>query len=73
VAQYVRHKVLGELGDINDAKEARQWSDRLGLSPMSMLRLRWGIDAPDAAAEPGAKGSRESRQARYGDLRVVSE
>lgn len=43
VAQYVRHKVLAELGDMDAAKEARQWSDRLGLTPMSMLRLRWEV------------------------------
>lgn len=43
VAQYVRFKVMAELGDMDSAKEARQWSDRLGLSPMSMLRLRWEV------------------------------
>jgi hypothetical protein len=55
VAQYVRHKVMGELGDLDGAKEARQWSDRLGLSPMSMLRLRWEIVADEVTprrAEP---------------------
>lgn len=54
VAQYVRHKVRGELGELKDAQEARQWSDRLGLNPASLLRLRWRI-APDAlAARRGA-------------------
>lgn len=43
VAQYVRHKVMGELGSLDDAKEARQLSDRLGLSPLALLRLRWEI------------------------------
>lgn len=43
VAQYVRHKVLGELGELDDAREARQWSDRLGLTPLAMLRLRWEV------------------------------
>lgn len=47
VAQYVRHKVLAELGDLDSAKEARQWSDRLGLSPMAMLRLRWEVVADE--------------------------
>ncbi len=47
VAQYVRHKVMAELGDMDGAKEARQWSDRLGLSPMSLLRLRWEIVADE--------------------------
>jgi hypothetical protein len=43
VAGYVRWTVLGEAGDLNAAKEARQLSDRLGLSPLAMLRLRWEI------------------------------
>lgn len=49
VAQYVRHKVMAELGDLDGAKEARQWSDRLGLSPMSMLRLRWTVVVDEVA------------------------
>lgn len=49
VAQYVRHKVLAELGDMDAAKEARQWSDRLGLTPLSMLRLRWVIVVDEVA------------------------
>lgn len=50
VAQYVRWRVLGELGDMDAAKEARQWSDRLGLTPMAMLRLRWEV-VPDEVSE----------------------
>jgi hypothetical protein len=49
VAQYVRHKVLAELGDLDSAKEARQWSDRLGLTPLAMLRLRWYVVADELA------------------------
>lgn len=43
VAQYARWKTLAEQGDMDASKEARQLSDRLGLSPMSMLRLQWVI------------------------------
>lgn len=50
VAQYVRHKVLAELGSMEDAKEARQWSDRLGLNPSAMLRNRWRL-ASDQVGE----------------------
>lgn len=50
IAQYTRHQVLAELGDLDAAKEARQWSDRLGLSPMSMLRLRWEVVRDEVAA-----------------------
>lgn len=57
VAQYVRHKVLGELGELDDAREARQWSDRLGLTPLAMLRLRWEVAADETA------GKRQERAA----------
>lgn len=50
VGQYVRHKVMGELGDLDSAKEARQWSDRLGLTPLAMLRLRWEVATDETAA-----------------------
>ncbi|MEO3922999.1 hypothetical protein ABGB07_03835 [Micromonosporaceae bacterium B7E4] len=67
VAQYVRHKVLAELGDLDSAKEARQWSDRLGLTPLAMLRLRWKI-ATDEVAEK--RQQKESTSAR-GRIRAV--
>lgn len=50
VAQYVRHKTLGEMGSIKDAQEARQWSDRLGLNPVAMLRLRWRVTIDELQA-----------------------
>lgn len=54
VAQYVRWKVLGELGDLDAAKEARQLADRLGLTPLALLRCRWEIvDEAPAATAPG--------------------
>lgn len=52
VAQYVRWKVLGESGDMDAAKEARQFADRLGLTPMALLRLRWSIEPNVEAAAP---------------------
>lgn len=51
VAQYVRHKVMAELGDLDGAREARQWSDRLGLSPLAMLRLRWEVVTDELGAK----------------------
>jgi hypothetical protein len=57
VAQYVRHKTLAELGDLDAAKEARQWSDRLGLSPMALLRLRWEIVSDELAEARDAKAA----------------
>ncbi|WP_074848216.1 hypothetical protein [Gordonia westfalica] len=40
VAQYVRWKVRAEQGDLKAAAEARQLSDRLGLNPLALMRLR---------------------------------
>jgi hypothetical protein len=53
VAQYVRHKVRAEAGSLDDAKEARQWSDRLGLNPLAMLRLRWETERTEDAEARG--------------------
>lgn len=59
VAQYARWEVLGESGDMESSKEARQLADRLGLNPMAMLRLRWEIvDGPAArVVAPTADGT----------------
>lgn len=71
VAAYVRWKVLGELGNLDAAKEARQLSDRLGLTPLAMLRLRWEIASDEVAeqrAEHTAPAGRPSARQR---MRVV--
>jgi hypothetical protein len=67
VAQYVRHKVLAELGDLDGAREARQWSDRLGLSPLAMLRLRWEV----VTDEVGARREERKSPARTRRLKAV--
>ena len=71
VALYARHQAKAEAGSLDDAKEARQREDRLGLNDMAMLRLRWEI-VDDAAAkrQPAPRSKRGS--SRYRDLRVVS-
>jgi hypothetical protein len=62
VATYVRWQIKNELGDLDAAKEARQWSDRLGLNPMALLRLRWQIEQTDEAEQRG-KTRRQSAAA----------
>lgn len=47
VGMYVRVLVAGERGNLKAAGEARQWSDRLGLSQTAMLRNRWKISADE--------------------------
>lgn len=64
VAQYVRWKVLAEWGDLDASKEARQLADRLGLTPMSMLRLQWEIVTDETAAK------REEPQGRVSSART---
>jgi hypothetical protein len=68
VAQYVRHKVLAELGSLDDAKEARQWSDRLGLNPIAMLRNRWRVSID----ELGARRAPATRAAKAAAKRASS-
>lgn len=51
VAQYVRWKVKAEGGDLDASKESRQLADRLGLSPLAMLRLQWEIQDVQVVTE----------------------
>lgn len=64
VAQYVRWKVRAEQGDLKAAAEARQWSDRLGLNPLALLRLRVEIEQAAAAEDRGRKRRETQRPAR---------
>ncbi|MET9479869.1 hypothetical protein [Streptomyces sp. NPDC006638] len=66
VAQYVRWKARAEQGDLDASKEARQMADRLGLSPLAMLRLRWKVTAEDAE-DRGARPRRRAAPARRPD------
>lgn len=43
VAAYVRWSLAAEAGDLRAAPEARQLSDRLGLTPLALRRLEWEI------------------------------
>lgn len=72
VARYVRNCLTIEAGHVSVASahlnaEVRQQEDRLGLSPLSMLRLRWEI-VPDETGE-----QREVRQSSARRLRAVED
>ena len=58
VAQYVRWKIAGEQGNLDSAKEARMLSDRLGLNPLALLRLRAEIEHVEAAEAQGEQRRR---------------
>jgi hypothetical protein len=64
IGLYVRWLVLGEQGDINAAKEARQLGDRLGLSPLAMLRLRWEIPDDEVGARRSSRTATPVRKLR---------
>lgn len=71
VALYVRWQVQAELGDLEAGKEARQWSDRLGLNPTALLRNRWKIGtASTTGARPSAPATPRRTTARA-RLKVV--
>ena len=76
VAQFARWQVLGELGDMDASKEARQIADRLGLTPLAMLRLRWTIEQEDPGHGAGSarRGptAPSGARSRYRHLQVVS-
>jgi hypothetical protein len=71
VAQYARWAVLGQLGEMDAAKEARQLGDRLGMTPMSMLRLRWEIEA-EPEQQSAAPAPVPASRSRYSGIRLVA-
>lgn len=64
VAQYVRWKIRAEQGDLKAAGEARAWSDRLGLNPLALLRLRVEIEQAAAAEDRGRKRRETAKEKR---------
>lgn len=56
LAQYARHKARAEGGSLDDAREARQWSDRLGLSPRAAAQM--GLKFAAGAPVPAGGNSR---------------
>jgi hypothetical protein len=72
VARYVRCLLVAERVEAPVALlgEVRQLEDRLGLSPISMLRLRWEI-APDEVAEQREQTSASAAEDLRARLRAV--
>lgn len=75
VAQYVRWKIRAELGDLEASKESRLLSDRLGLNPLAMLRLRWEVSGDELGEQRTERSSTQARSssssARRKGLRAV--
>lgn len=55
VAMYARLSVLAELGDLEALKEARMWSDRLGLTPKAMRGLLWTVATDEVGSKRGER------------------
>lgn len=64
VAQYVRWKVRAERGDLKAASEARMLSDRLGLNPLALLRLRAEVEHVEEAEDRGRRRRESPTQQR---------
>lgn len=68
VARYVVLLAEADVGEPKAAMEVRQIEDRLGLTPLAMLRLRWEIAADEVAEQRSARNA-DAKPARR--LRVV--
>lgn len=80
VALYVQSQILGELGKLDRAKEARLWATELGLTPKGMQNLRWSIAADELgerrdadAADAAAAATPTSARGRRGPLKAVGD
>lgn len=71
VALYVRWSVAAQYGDMDAAKEARQWSDRLGLNALALLRLRWEIADDEVADQRTTRTARAAAPTRRRGLKAV--
>lgn len=74
VALYVRFFTIGETGRLDEAKEARMWSDRLGLNPAAMLKNRWRVRADELTEQREAKkspGTKARRRLKVADNAVA--
>lgn len=69
VARYVRFLVRSEdpKSTVALLSEVRQLEDRLGLTPMSMLRLRWEVKADEVAEKRGEAAPAPTRRLRAVD------
>ncbi|MFE5309713.1 hypothetical protein [Isoptericola sp. NPDC056605] len=64
VAQYVRWKIRAEQGNLAAGTEARMLSDRLGLNPLALLRLRAEVERTDEVEERGERRRQAPRTQR---------
>jgi hypothetical protein len=71
VAQYVRHKVAAECGNLDESKEARLRAEALGLTPKGLRSLMWVIAEDEVAQARSARQAEDTAQARRRQIRAV--
>lgn len=72
VAQYVIWKVKAEEGSLRASAEARQLSDRLGLSPLALLRMGCEVAADEVEQRRAARPAASPRRLKAVDPGVVA-
>lgn len=63
VALYVRWMIRAEAGDLRASAEARQLSDRLGINPLALLKLRAEIENVDEVMSAGRERRKRALEA----------
>lgn len=53
VAIYVRWSIKAESGNLDATKEARMWSDRLGMNPLALQKLRQEVEHTESVQARG--------------------
>ena len=67
LAHYVRWMLKAADGDAKASAEARQLSDRLGINPAALLRLRAEVENVDAAEDRGRRRRERASSVPEGD------
>jgi hypothetical protein len=71
VARYCQLLLKAEFGNVLLMPEVRMLEDRLGLSPMAMLRLRWEVAADEVDEKRQTKTATPRRRATKRRLMAV--
>jgi len=71
VARYVVLLAEADVGEPKAAMEVRQIEDRLGLSPLAMLRLRWEVATDEVAEVREQRTATAARRSAQDRLRLV--
>lgn len=71
VAIYARLAAARDIGDMEAGKEARAWSDRLGLNPKALRALMWTIVEDQVTEQKNARRADATAQKRRRNIKAV--